>query len=178
MDKLKHKTLPKIDNSWVQLIALALFFSAFFYVRLGLGDLWVYFHNPDGVFFIFILQIIYYIGIVGFHFYAIKLLYDLKNNAVPVTKMLLASIFITNFIEGAFIYITYEWTQQLPNVFLSIIYSIGMFLFMTFSKNIKSVFPINKRKSFWYDKTVFAVILLIFIFLYSLAFLIYFIIYA
>ena len=176
MGKLKDKTLSKIDDSWVRLIALVLFFSAFFHIKLGFGDLWVYFHNPDGVFFIFVLQMVYYIGKVGFHFYAIKLLYDLKNNAVPVTKMLLASIFITNFIEGAFIYTTYEATQQLPKVFLSIIYSVGLFLFMTFSKNIKSVFPINKRKSFWYDKIIFAIILLIFIFLYSLSFLIYLII--
>lgn len=149
-DYKKPKDLKGIGG-WLGFFVFTLIFSIILDVVVGIQD--ISSTIPYG-FIVVLLDVMYWIAILGFGIYTIFSLIKLNKDAVFLAKMYIVIIVLSNLLTIIFSSVTNQPIQNSYSSlgFSSFLYGIIWFLYLSYSERIKENFPKKERRIYLRDK--------------------------
>lgn len=182
-DCLHHeKTCDGIDRSdklygiggWLALFILVLTFSIIVNLIFAIQDFQYVVKMSEELgssFYWFLpLDIVFWMGVIGFTGYSAWSLTKLKPNAVYVSKITIILILASNFLgyimslifsQSNEVYIDVSGAERM--FISSVIFAVIWLSYLSVSKRVKKTWPLKKRKFYQIDRTLFFVMLAIII---------------
>lgn len=158
------------DNTIINLLIYFIGFSAIHSAWQGYQDFLSYVFNPETYIPFSIVIIIYYVGLITFHIYAIVLLVKEKSNSIFSTKLLFILLVIINLIQLLWIYYIKEGYEFIFWIVVWIIFYFIFIIYLYKSKEITYKFPKEKITKKSIAITLFILILILSLFLWMTLF--------
>lgn len=166
-------------GGWLAFFIFTLFISIIINFIAGIEDVFSVLFDPEILIstkiWLGTLDVLLFVGIISFAVYTIYSFIKLKQNAVSLGKMYLVLLFLTNILAIIFSSLAgiplageTSYFDSTSIIFRSLVYSGIWFAYLSWSKRVKTTFPIYHRKTYTIDKILFFGILAIPIAIYLL----------